>query len=164
MREGEEEGREERMRYRSAAFALKSAHALAGVGSTHFPALGVDADALLSPAAVLYLLRFSGDVVTAEQTFVTGVVPPVRVVAAEILVTLAEVVRAAPRAARGGLGVTSSFWRTCAPTRRASPRVRLVTLRGASKACESQKICVSCPGLWAKRWRGKCCRTGRDSP
>ena len=57
------------MRYRSAAFALKSAHALAGVGSTHFPALGVDADALLSPAAVLYLLRFSGDVVTAEQTF-----------------------------------------------------------------------------------------------
>ena len=51
------------MRYRSAAFALKSAHALAGVGSTHFPALGVDADALLSPAAVLYLLRFSGDVV-----------------------------------------------------------------------------------------------------
>ena len=47
------------MRYRSAAFALKSAHALAGVGSTHFPALGVDADALLSPAAVLYLLRFS---------------------------------------------------------------------------------------------------------
>ena len=81
------------MRYRSAAFALKSAHALAGVGSTHFPALGVDADALLSPAAVLYLLRFSGDVVTAEQTFVTGVVTPVRVVAAEILVTLAEVVR-----------------------------------------------------------------------
>ena len=45
------------------------------------------------PAAVLYLLRFSGDVVTAEQTFVTGVVTPVRVVAAEILVTLAEVVR-----------------------------------------------------------------------
>ena len=81
------------MRYRSAAFALKSAHALAGPGSTHFPARGVDADALLSPAAVLYLLRFSGDIVTAEQTFVTGVVPPVRVVAAEILVTLAEVVR-----------------------------------------------------------------------
>ena len=88
MREGG--GRE---RYRSAAFALKSAHALAGVGSTHFPALGVDADALLSPAAVLYLLRFSGDIVTAEQTFVTGVVPPVRVVAAEILVTFAEIVR-----------------------------------------------------------------------
>ena len=61
------------MRYRSAAFALKSAHALAGVGSTHFPTLGVDADALLSPAAVLYLLRFSGDIVTAEQTLVTGV-------------------------------------------------------------------------------------------
>ena len=64
------------MRYRSAAFALKSAHALASPGSTHFPARGVDADALLSPAAVLYLLRFSGDVVTAEQTFVTGVVTP----------------------------------------------------------------------------------------
>ena len=48
------------MRYRSAAFALKSAHALASPGSTHFPARGVDADALLSPAAVLYLLRFSG--------------------------------------------------------------------------------------------------------
>ena len=81
------------MRYRSAAFARQSAHALAGVGSTHFPARGVDADALLGTAAVLYLLRFSGDVVTAEQTFVTGVVTPVRVVAAEILVTLAEVVR-----------------------------------------------------------------------
>ena len=93
MREGEEEGREGGMRYRSAAFALKSAHALASPGSTHFPARGVDADALLSPAAVLYLLRFSGDIVTAEQTFVTGVVTPVRVVAAEILVALAEVVR-----------------------------------------------------------------------
>ena len=81
------------MRYRSAAFALKSAHALAGPGSTHFPARGVDADALLGTAALLYLLRFSGDIVTAEQTFVTGVVTPVRVVAAEILVTLAEVVR-----------------------------------------------------------------------
>ena len=81
------------MRYRSAAFALKSAHALAGPGSTHFPARGVDADALLSPAAVLYLLRFAGDIITAEQTFVTGVVPPVWVVAAEILVTFAEIVR-----------------------------------------------------------------------
>ena len=81
------------MRYRSAAFARLSAHALAGDGSTHFPACGVDADALLGTAALLYLLRFSGDIVTAEQTFVTGVVPPVRVVAAEILVTLAEVVR-----------------------------------------------------------------------
>ena len=87
---GREGGRDE---VSSAAFALKSAHALASPGSTHFSALGVDADALLSPAAVLYLLRFSGDVVTAEQTFVTGVVTPVRVVAAEILVTLAEVVR-----------------------------------------------------------------------
>ena len=81
------------MRYRSAAFARLSAHAPAGVGSTHFPARGVDADALLSPAAVLYLLRFSGDIVTAEQTFVTGVVPPVWVVAAEILVAFAENVR-----------------------------------------------------------------------
>ena len=35
------------MRYRSAAFARLSAHALAGDGSTHFPARGVDADALL---------------------------------------------------------------------------------------------------------------------
>ena len=61
------------MRYRSAAFARLSAHAPAGVGSTHFPARGVDADALLSPAAVLYLLRFSSDIVTAEQTLVTGV-------------------------------------------------------------------------------------------
>ena len=60
------------MRYRSAAFALKSAHALASPGSTHFPARGVDADALLSPAAVLYLLRFAGDIITAEQTFVTS--------------------------------------------------------------------------------------------
>ena len=34
------------MRYRSAAFARLSAHALAGDGSTHFPARGVDADAL----------------------------------------------------------------------------------------------------------------------
>ena len=81
------------MRYRSAAFALKSAHALAGVGSTHFPALGVDADALLSPAAVLYLLRFAGDIITAEQTFVTGVVPPVRVVATVVLVAFVEIVR-----------------------------------------------------------------------
>ena len=81
------------MRYRSAAFARLSAHALAGDGSTHFPARGVDADALLGTAALLYLLRFSGDIVTAEQTLVAGVVPPVRVVAAEILVTFAEVVR-----------------------------------------------------------------------
>ena len=92
MREGEEEGggREGGMRYRSAAFALKSAHALAGVGSAHFPALGVDADALLSPAAVLYLLRFAGDIITAEQTFVTGVVPPVRVVATVVLVAFVD--------------------------------------------------------------------------
>ena len=81
------------MRYRSAAFALKSAHALAGPGSTHFPARGVDADALLSPAAVLYLLRFAGDIITAEQTFVTGVVPPVRVVATVVLVAFVEIVR-----------------------------------------------------------------------
>ena len=81
------------MRYRSAAFARLSAHALAGDGSTHFPARGVDADALLSPAAVLYLLRFSGDIVTAEQTFVTGVVPPVRVVATVVLVAFVEIVR-----------------------------------------------------------------------
>ena len=81
------------MRYRSAAFARLSAHALAGDGSTHFPARGVDADALLGTAALLYLLRFSGDIVTAEQTLVAGVVTPVRVVAAEILVALAEVVR-----------------------------------------------------------------------
>ena len=81
------------MRYRSAAFARLSAHALAGDGSTHFPARGVDADALLGTAALLYLLRFSGDIVTAEQTLVAGVVPPVRVVAAEILVAFAEVVR-----------------------------------------------------------------------
>ena len=80
------------MRYRSAAFALKSAHALASPGSTHFPARGVDADALLSPAAVLYLLRFSGDIITAEQTFVTGVVPPVRVVATVVLVAFVEIV------------------------------------------------------------------------
>ena len=39
------------MRYRSAAFARLSAHALAGVGSTHFPARGVDADALLGIAS-----------------------------------------------------------------------------------------------------------------
>ena len=64
------------MKYRSAAFARLSAHALAGDGSTHFPARGVDADALLGTAALLYLLRFSGDIVTAEQTLVAGVVPP----------------------------------------------------------------------------------------
>ena len=81
------------MRYRSAAFALKSAHALASPGSTHFPARGVDADALLSPAAVLYLLRFAGDIITAEQTLVTGVVPPVRVVATVVLVAFVEIVR-----------------------------------------------------------------------
>jgi len=54
------------MRYRSAAFALKSAHALASPGSTYFPARGVDADALLGTAALLYLLRFSGDIVRAR--------------------------------------------------------------------------------------------------
>ena len=59
------------MRYRSAAFARLAAHALAGDGSTHFPARGVDANAFLRSTALLYLLRFSGDVVTAEQTFVT---------------------------------------------------------------------------------------------
>ena len=64
------------MRYRSAAFARLAAHALAGDGSTHFPARGVDANALLGTAALLYLLRFSGDIVTAEQTLVAGVVPP----------------------------------------------------------------------------------------
>ena len=47
----------------------------------------------MGTAAPVYLLRFSGDIVTAEQTLVAGVVTPVRVVAAEILVTLAEVVR-----------------------------------------------------------------------
>jgi len=41
------------MRYRSAAFARLSAHALAGDGSTHFPARGVDADALFGGVAVL---------------------------------------------------------------------------------------------------------------
>ena len=81
------------MRYRSAAFARLSAHALAGDGSTHFPARGVDADALLGTAAVLYLLRFAGDIITAEQTFVTGVVPPVRVVATVVLVAFVEIVR-----------------------------------------------------------------------
>ena len=63
------------MRYRSAAFALKSAHALAGVGSTHFPALGVDADALLSPAAVLYLLRFSSAAAPAQRPAASSASP-----------------------------------------------------------------------------------------
>ena len=126
------------MRYRSAAFARLSAHALAGDGSTHFPARGVDADALLGTAALLYLLRFSGDIVTAEQTLVAGVVPPVRVVAAEILVTFAEVVRA----------------------RVAAWAARFIT--GVSRVT---KILSLVQGwLGAKWWRGKCCRTGRESP
>ena len=111
------------MRYRSAAFALKSAHALAGPGSTHFPARGVDADALLSPAAVLYLLRFSGDIITAEQTFVTGVVPPVRVVATVVLVAFVEIVRI-------------DVVRPTLPT--------FAVARLAVLPCKSQKFCVSC--------------------
>ena len=57
------------MRYRSAAFARLSAHALAGDGSTHFPARGVDADAFLGPAALLYLLSQNSSPEALSITF-----------------------------------------------------------------------------------------------
>ena len=81
------------MRYRSAAFARQSAHALASPGSTHFPARGVDADAFLSSTALLYLLGFSSDIITSERSLITGVVTPVRIVAAVVLITFTEIVR-----------------------------------------------------------------------
>ena len=76
-----------------AAFARLSAHALAGDGSAHFPARGVDADAFLGPAALLYLLRLCGDIVTTEESLVSRAVAPVRVVAAVVVVTFVKVVR-----------------------------------------------------------------------
>ena len=76
-----------------AAFARLSAHALARDGSTHFPARGVDADAFLGPAALLYLLGFGRDVVATERALVSCVVPPIRIVTTVVLITFVEVVR-----------------------------------------------------------------------
>ena len=81
------------MRYRSAAFARLAAHALAGDGSTHFPARGVDADAFLGAAALLYLLGFGRDVVATERALVPCVVPPIRIVTTVVLVAFVKVVR-----------------------------------------------------------------------
>ena len=53
-----------------AAFARLPTDALAGDGSTHFPASGVDADAFLGAAALLYLLGFGRDVVATVDCLV----------------------------------------------------------------------------------------------
>ena len=76
-----------------AAFARLPTDALASDGSTHLPARGVHADAFLGPAALLYLLRLRGDIVTTEESLVSRAVAPVRVVATVVLVAFVEVVR-----------------------------------------------------------------------
>ena len=47
----------------------------------------------MGPAALLYLLRLRGDIVTTEESLVSRAVAPVRVVATVVLVTFVKVVR-----------------------------------------------------------------------
>ena len=180
MREGGRGG----MRYRSAAFARLSAHAPAGVGSTHFPARcsSCTSTATSRPrktAPTSAAPRSSNQSVTASWMLSSSREDPAAA-AAPTQQRRRPKVRMMP--------VCDSAWTGAAPARRArraapreaAGRYELVLANARAHparvaACaagyvarreqRSHKNFVSLViGLGAKPWRRKCCRTGRHSP